>query len=138
MTATGTMAAGIGCRGGCSGEEIAGLVRALFDEAALDHASRASILIAAPERKRAEPGVTEAAATLGLALRFIPDADLAAAQDRTVTRSARVEAAVGIASVAEAAALAAVGPDSRLLVPRRSTSRATAALAISQTPEDRA
>jgi cobalt-precorrin 5A hydrolase len=37
----------------------------------------------------------------------------------------------GLASVAEAAALAAAGPDSRLLLPRISGARATCALAIS-------
>ncbi|WP_407653278.1 hypothetical protein [Azospirillum isscasi] len=38
---------------------------------------------------------------------------------------------MGVASVAEAGALAAAGPGSTLLLPRRSTPRATCALAIS-------
>lgn len=125
------IAAGLGCRSGCPGAEIAGLVRAAFDEAALGEAAWASVRLAAPARKAAEPGPKEAARLLGLPLHYIDDADLAAVQDRTQTRSARVEAAVGIASVAEAAALAAAGPDARLLLPRRSTPRATCALAMS-------
>ncbi|MBP2313113.1 cobalamin biosynthesis protein [Azospirillum soli] len=123
------IAAGIGCRTGCAGDEIATLVRAAFDEAAIQDGTVA--VLAAPERKRHEEGVHEAARLLALPLHFIDDAAMAAAQDRTLTRSARVEAAVGIASVAEAAALAAAGPGSRLLLPRRSTPRATCALAIS-------
>lgn len=127
----GLVAAGIGCRSGCPGEEIAGLVRTAFEEAALDIAARAGVVLAAPMRKRNETGVRDAAALLALPLTFIDDAALAAVQDQTQTRSARVEAAVGVASVAEAAALAAAGPGARLLLPRRSTPRATCALAIS-------
>ncbi|NUB16959.1 cobalamin biosynthesis protein [Azospirillum brasilense] len=131
MTAGRIIAAGIGGRTGCPGDEIAGLVRATFEEAALDEAARRSVQLAAPMRKRNEAGMAEAARLLALPLRFVDDSALAAAQDRTQTRSARVEAAVGVASVAEAAALAAAGPDSTLLLPRRSTPRATCALAIS-------
>ncbi|CAO3377799.1 cobalamin biosynthesis protein [Azospirillum argentinense] len=132
MTADRIIAAGIGCRAGCPGEEIAGLVRAAFDEAALDEAARRSVQLAAPMRKRNEAGVTEAARRLALPLQFVDDSALVAVQDRVQTRSARVEAAVGVASVAEAAALAAAGPGSTLLLPRRSTPRATCALAISE------
>lgn len=123
----GMIAAGIGCRSGCPGAEIAGLVRAALVEAGVG-----ADLLAAPVRKRFEAGVQEAAALLALPLAFIDDADLAAVQDRTQTRSARVEAAVGVTSVAEAAALAAAGPGARLLLPRRSTPRATCALAVSK------
>ena len=131
MTAHRIIAAGIGCRAGCPGDEIAGLLRAAFDEAALDEAVRRSVQLAAPMRKRNEAGVTEAARLLALPLWFVDDSALLEAQDRTQTRSARVEAAVGVASVAEAAALAAAGPGSTLVLPRRSTPRATCALAIS-------
>ncbi|MBB3265615.1 cobalt-precorrin 5A hydrolase [Azospirillum sp. OGB3] len=132
MTAHRIIAAGIGCRADCPGDEIAGLVRAAFDEAALDEAVRRSVQLAAPMRKRNEAGMAEAAQLLALPLRFVDDSALAAVQDRVRTRSARVEAAVGVASVAEAAALAAAGPGSTLLLPRRSTPRATCALAISE------
>lgn len=131
MTARRIIAAGIGCRAGCSGDEIAGLVRAVFDEAALDEGTRRAVRLAATMRKRNEAGVAEAARLLALPLRFVDDSALAAVQERVQTRSARVEAAVGVASVAEAAALAAAGPGSTLLLPRRSTPRATCALAIS-------
>ncbi|AWJ86558.1 cobalamin biosynthesis protein (plasmid) [Azospirillum sp. TSH58] len=132
MTADRVIAAGIGCRTGCPGDEIAGLLRAAFEEAALDEAARRTVRLAAPMRKRNEAGVAEAARRLALPLQFVDDSALAAAQDRTRTRSSRVEAAVGVASVAEAAALAAAGPGSSLLLSRRSTPRATCALAISR------
>ncbi|NUB11004.1 cobalamin biosynthesis protein [Azospirillum sp. Vi22] len=132
MTAHRFIAAGIGCRAGCPGAEIAGMLRAAFEEAALDEAARRAVQLAAPMHKRNEAGVAEAARLLALPLRFVDDSALAAVQDRVRTRSARVEAAVGVASVAEAAALAAAGPGSTLLLPRRSTPRATCALAISR------
>ncbi|GAA4259110.1 cobalamin biosynthesis protein [Azospirillum formosense] len=132
MTAHRIIAAGIGCRAGCPGDEIAGLVRATVAEAALDEAARRAVQLAAPMRKRNEAGVAEAARLLALPLQFVDDSALMAVQDRVQTRSARVEAAVGVASVAEAAALAAAGPGSTLLLPRRSTPRATCALAISR------
>ncbi len=123
------IAAGVGCRKGCDGAEIAGLLTAAFDEAALTAAQRAAVRLAVPALKRDEPGVADAARRLDLPVTVIDAAALAAAQARTVTRSATVAAAVGLASVAEAAALAAVGPSGRLLLPRRSTPRATVALA---------
>ncbi len=121
---------GLGCRRGCGWEEIAALVADAFDEAALPDAARRLAALAAPALKSDEPGLAEAARALGLPLRFIEEDAMLAAQDRVHTRSATVLAAVGLASVAEAAALAAAGPGSRLLLPRRSTPRATVALAL--------
>ena len=60
----------------------------------------------------------------------VPQADLEAAGARVVTRSERVLALMGVPSVAEAAALAAAGPASRLLGPRVAVGPATCALAI--------
>ncbi|SMF91965.1 cobalt-precorrin 5A hydrolase [Azospirillum oryzae] len=121
---------GLGCRRGCGWEEIAALVVTAFDEAALPDAARQLAALAAPAMKADEAGLAEAARALGLPLRFIEEDAMLAAQDRVHTRSATVLAAVGLASVAEAAALAAAGPGSRLLLPRRSTPRATVALAL--------
>lgn len=126
------IAAGLGCRKGCAGAEIAGLVRTAFEAAGLDADTRATVLLFAPDHKRGEPGMAEAARLLSLPLRFLDRDALSAATDHTVTRSARVEAAVGIPSVAEAAALAGAGPQGRLLLPRLSTPRATCALALSE------
>ena len=46
-----------------------------------------------------------------------------------VTRSARIEALRGVGSLAEAAALAAAGPQGRLVLPRIASAGATCALA---------
>jgi len=67
----------------------------------------------------------------------VADADVKTAIDRTETRSERVLALAGVPSVAEAAALAAAGPASRLISPRLVVGAATCALAASgQTPRD--
>ena len=61
--------------------------------------------------------------------RWIDHAALKGEQGRCLTRSVRAEAEVGLASVAEAAALAAAGPDSRLILPRIARDGVTLALA---------
>lgn len=125
------IAIGIGCRRGCDGEEIAGLVRrALAALPALPAGEKDEATLAAPARKRGEAGIGRAAALLALPVRFVDDDGMAAAQDRTHTRSARVAAAVGVASVAEAAALAVAGPGARLVLTRINTARATCAIAF--------
>ncbi len=70
----------------------------------------------------------EAAAALELDLRLF-SAEQLAAIDGTVTRSSRSAETVGSPSVAEAAALAALGPRARLAVPRRTGILCTCALA---------
>jgi cobalt-precorrin 5A hydrolase len=82
--------------------------------------------LAAPDFKRGEPGLHEAAAALGLPLHFVADAALAAAQPQCLTRSAAALRATGHASIAEAAALAQGGT---LLGPRIASANATCALA---------
>ncbi|WP_284198680.1 cobalamin biosynthesis protein, partial [Azospirillum oryzae] len=73
---------GLGCRRGCGWEEIAGLVAAAFDEAALPDAARQLAALAAPAMKADEAGLAEAARALGLPLRFIGEDAMLAAQDR--------------------------------------------------------
>ena len=87
-------------------------------------------MLATAARKRYEPGIRAAARRLALPLVIIRDGALAAAQGRIHTRSARVAALVGVPSVAEAAALAAVGWHGRLAVTRMNTSRVTCAIAF--------
>ena len=120
--------AGVGCRKGASADDIGAVIgdalaRAGFPATALD-------LIAAPELKRGERGIVVAAAALGVPLLLIPKAELEAAGARVQTRSERVLALTGLPSVAEAAALAAAGPQARLVVPRIAAGTATCALAV--------
>ena len=56
-------------------------------------------LLAIPDFKRDEPGLSEAARRLGLSLLRVSSAALRAEQPRCVTLSARAEAAVGLRSV---------------------------------------
>jgi cobalt-precorrin 5A hydrolase len=77
------------------------------------------------------PFVKAAAARQSLAYRALALEALRARSDDCLTRSARTLALFGIASVAEAAALAAAGPGSRIVVPRRIIGNITVAAARS-------
>jgi len=116
---------GVGCRRGTPAGAILELVHAVCAQA---KASPKSLgLLASIEAKRDEPGLLEAAATLGVATRFFTAAELA---DIPVPHpSAVVGKHMGVESVCEAAAKAAsVG--GRLLVPKTKSALATAALAV--------
>ena len=114
--------AGVGCRRGCPASEIAALVRE-----AEARAGRRAVRLAAPAFKQSARELHGAAAMLGLPLDFVSEESMIAAQERCVTRSAAAASAKGLASIAEAAALAA--SDGALLLPRIKSARATCALA---------
>jgi len=123
------MVAGLGCTQG---------TRAMVVLAALDLAleahgrSRADlVLMATVPGKHDEPGLIEAADILRVSLAVPQDAQLKAADLRGLTRSDASLAATGLGSASEAAALAAGGPDSRLLGPRLVQDGVTCALAVS-------
>jgi cobalt-precorrin 5A hydrolase len=119
--------AGVGCRKGATGDEIAAAITAALRGSGL--AAEALALIATARAKEREPGIAQAAAALGVRLVVVPQDDLTAAGPRAVTHSARVKTHVGVSSVAEAAALAAGGPSARLLAARIVVGPATCALA---------
>ena len=112
--------AGVGCRKGASADDIGAVIG--------DALARAGFPVTA--LKRGERGIVVAAAALGGPLLLIPKAELEAAGARAQTRSERVLALTGLPSVAEAAALAAAGPQARLVVPRIAAGTATCALAV--------
>lgn len=116
--------AGIGSRPDCSGEEIAGLVERAAREAGVWPER-----LAVPRFRADALGPRAAAALLSLPLLAVEAGALAAVQARCPTRSARAEAATGIASVAEGCALAAVGPEGTLRLRRIASANATCALA---------
>jgi cobalt-precorrin 5A hydrolase len=116
--------AGIGCRPNCPAEPIVALVRR-----ALQTARCEAQHLAIPALRASEPGVRIAAARLHLPLMILQMDALAEVQGRCVTRSRWAKAATGLAAIAEAAALAAAGPGSTLLLPRISNAMATCALA---------
>nr|WP_274607582.1 cobalamin biosynthesis protein [Thiococcus pfennigii] len=122
--------AGLGCRAGCPAETVL----ALIAEALARVGGGRLDALATAAFKRDEPGLVAAARQLGLPLLAIESAALAAVAAACPTRSARVLAAVGQASVAEAAALAATAPRGTLILPRISNGLATCALAREEEP----
>jgi cobalt-precorrin 5A hydrolase len=122
--------AGVGCRKGVRAADIEAAIAAAFDRAGI--AASQLRLIATSAAKGGEPGIVAAASAIGVPLALIPLGDLAAAGIRATTRSERVMALAGVPSVAEAAALAAGGPDARLIVPRIAVGPATCALAATE------
>lgn len=121
------IAAGIGCRKGISAAQVEAALQAALARNAL--ADGRLGLIAAPSAKGTEAGLLAAAAARGVLLQWILQPMLEAANPRTLTRSARSMAAMNVHSVAEAAALAAAGPNARLLARRVAVGPVTCALA---------
>ena len=120
--------AGVGCRAGASAREIEAAIAAALDRAGL--AAGELGIIAISSAKAGEPGIVAAASGRGVKLVVVPQAAFEAAGARVVTHSERVLKLTGVPSVSEAAALAAGGPDARLIGPRIAVGPATCALAI--------
>ncbi|MCZ2836169.1 Rv2231c family pyridoxal phosphate-dependent protein CobC [Modestobacter sp. VKM Ac-2985] len=119
MTGPGTTV-GVGVSTGATAAEVLAAVDAVLP------APEGPVRLATLDVRAAEPGVREAAARRGWLLTGHPAAALAAVP--VPTPSARVAAAVGTASVAEAAALLGGG---RLVVSKRVHGRVTVAVAVS-------
>jgi cobalt-precorrin 5A hydrolase len=125
------IALGIGCRCNAPAEDIEAIVAQALEAASLSMA--AISVIATESGKAGQPGLVEAAHYLGRPLLGIPVSELANVADRAVTRSERVQQLKGVPSVAETAALAAVGQGARLILPRIANATATCALASDET-----
>ena len=121
--------AGIGCRRGATAQDVEAALRAALAHAGV--AAAALDAVATIVGKNDEPGITSVAKKFGVRVVALPQKELKAASDRAATHSPRVLALTGVPSVAETAALAAVGPHSRLLATRRIVGSATCALAAS-------
>lgn len=109
MAGGAVIAAGFGFRGEATSESLAD---------ALERAGAAETvtILATAADKAGAPAFTSFAHTLGLPVHAI-DAAAIARQDTATTSGASL-AARGTGSLAEAAALAAAGPDARLIAPR--------------------
>ena len=86
QTMRGRVIAGLGCRRGCSMDDILLVLRRTGTEVAA---------IAVPAFKADEPGVREAARVLGLPIIRVDDAPLARAQPRCETHSNAAKRATG-------------------------------------------
>ncbi len=121
------LALGVGCERGADPDEAAALAEAVCAAAGVSGAAVACV--ASLDLKADEPAVHAVAARFGAPARFFPAARLEEETPRLANPSAAVFRAVGCHGVAEAAALAAAGPEGELVAPKRIAGRATAALA---------
>jgi cobalt-precorrin 5A hydrolase len=118
--------AGLGFRTTCTADELVALIERVGEAAGAKVAA-----LAVPDFKLGASVLARAAARLALEVRPISRDALIAAQPLCLSRSAAALDAVGVASVAEACALAAAGPGARLLGPKTASGAATCALAAS-------
>ncbi len=128
------LALGVGCDRGCPADDLIGLAEAALADAGL--APGAVALVVSLDLKAAEPAVHALAAYLSVPARFLARAELAAQESRLRNPSEAVRREVGVAGVAEGAALAAVGDAGTLIVPKRKSARATVALGLAPAPLD--
>lgn len=116
--------AGVGFSSNCGPDELADLVRR-----AQTSADRLAAGLAAPAWKVETACLKDAALLLGLPILTVSRDQLAEAAGKIVTHSTVSQAAAGVGSAAESAALAAVGPGARLTLARIASAHATCALA---------
>jgi cobalt-precorrin 5A hydrolase / precorrin-3B C17-methyltransferase len=128
------LALGIGCERGCSPDEIADLARVAMAEAGL--AAGAVGVVVSIELKLAEPGIHQLARGLGVPARFFSGERLLEETGRLTERSQAAYRVTGCWGVAEGAALAAVGHEGTLVVPKRKSRHATCAVARAPLPFD--
>ena len=130
------LALGIGCERGCAADEIAALAHETLAEGGLTAASVA--VIVSVDLKTDEPGIHAFARSLGVPARFFAAARLLEETARLTVRSEAAFRATGCWGVAEGAALAAIGHEGTLIVPRRQSRHATCAIARAPMPLDAA
>jgi cobalt-precorrin 5A hydrolase/precorrin-3B C17-methyltransferase len=128
------LALGVGCERGADADELAGLVETSLAEAGLSSAAVACVV--SLDLKSDEAAVLDLARRLGVPARFFPAAGLEAETPRLANPSDVVFREVGCHGVAEAAALAAAGSAGSLAVEKRTSKRATCAVALSPRPLD--
>jgi cobalt-precorrin 5A hydrolase/precorrin-3B C17-methyltransferase len=128
------LALGIGAERGVASDEVETLASAALAKAGLSpHAVAGVVSI---DLKSDERAILALADRLGVPARFFDAATLAREEPRVTEISETVRAAVGTPSVAEAAALAAAGPDGKLVVAKIKSARATCAVALAPAPFD--
>ena len=123
---------GVGCARGCQPDELIDLVMQELAHADINAAAIAGVF--SVDLKADEPALQALASMLAVPLRVFDRETLAGEAPRLATPSATVEVEIGIPGVAEAAALAAAGPEGRLIHPKVKSANATMALALSPAP----
>lgn len=121
--------AGIGCKKGSSERQVMNaVVQALAEHGMTINALSA---LATGEIKREEKVIGDAARHYGVPLIVVDNRDLKIAADRCLTLSERSLDYAGVASLCEAAAVAAAGKGADLLGPRIALEGVTCAIAQS-------
>ncbi len=123
---------GIGCERNADPDAVVAFVRRALAEA--DRAEGAIACVVSIDLKLDEAALHAVATTLDVPARFFSAAELAAQESRLATPSSYVKSVVGVAGVAEAAALAGAGADATLVLSKQIGPRAT--LALTQASED--
>ncbi len=122
-----TLAVGVGCERDCSEAELRELVARTIAEAGL--APESVTAVVSIDVKADEPAVHEIARRLSVPARFFAAERLERETPRLANPSDIVFREVGAHGVAEAAALAAAGPEGTLIVPKQKSAHATCAIA---------
>ena len=120
------LAVGVGCARGTDADEVIDLVAQTMAGAGLSPGAVACLV--SVDVKADEAAVHAAAAYLGVPVRFFSPETLEAQTPRLANPSDVVFAEVGCHGVAEGAALAAVGGQGELAVPKKKSARATCAV----------
>ncbi|PZX19098.1 cobalt-precorrin 5A hydrolase/precorrin-3B C17-methyltransferase [Palleronia aestuarii] len=123
---------GVGCSRDCPADELAALVDEVLTAGGIAAGSVAAVH--SVDLKADEGAMLALARRLDLPFRLFTPAELEMETPRCATRSDVVMAEIGCHGVAENAALAGAGPDGWLLVEKRKTAHATAALALAPAP----
>ncbi|TWB61768.1 cobalt-precorrin 5A hydrolase [Rhizobium sp. ERR 922] len=118
---------GLGCERGTDWNEVRMLAERAFQEAGI--VSEQVLAVVSIDTRMDEPAILETATHFRLPARFFKAAALERETPRLKNPSEIVFAHVGCHGVAEAAALAAAGPDSELVLPKIKSGLATAAIA---------
>jgi cobalt-precorrin 5A hydrolase/precorrin-3B C17-methyltransferase len=121
------LALGVGCERGTPPDALAALVAETLDAEGL--APGAVACVASLDLKADEPAVHALARSLGVPARFFAAAELEREAPRLANPSAVVFRETGCHGVAEGAALAAAGAESRLVVAKVKGERCTVAIA---------
>ena len=122
------LALGVGCERGTDPAELATLVEETLAQAGLSPLAIAGVF--SIDVKADEAAVHDLAAGLGVPARFFDAATLEAETPRLANPSDLVFREVGCHGVSEGAALAAAGPEAKLLVAKTKSKRATCAVAL--------
>ncbi len=122
-----TLTIGVGCERGTSREEVVTLIKSTLKENNLSIQSVASY--ASIDLKEDEPAISSL-----YNVNYFTAEELNALAHKLKTPSDYVMSEVGTPGVAEAAALAAAGPDAELIVPKTKSKRATVAIARAPSP----